>query len=328
MTDSTVNAPARPRRRLLPGGRKSLPLGPPMKPGEDPRSYLIDPEAADLHTGRLLWRPRGVLRLLAYVGLITVSLPIQIVLLATSRSGARDFPFLLHKLICRILGLEVIAHGAPVRDRATLFVGNHSSYLDIKVLGSLIPGSFVAKSEVSRWPVFGVLSKLQRTVFVDRRRQNAGAHASEMERRIKQGDNLILFPEGTSNDGNRVLPFKSALFAVAGLRDSADRPLTVQPVSIAYTRLDGLPLVRSLRPFYAWYGEMELAPHLWDVVSLGHATVEVIFHAPVTIEAFGSRKALARYCEERVAAGVAAGIAHRIEDLDLGPVANAGKAMP
>ena len=134
-----------------------------------------------------------------------------------------------------------------------LFASNHVSYADIAVLGSLIAGSFIAKAEVAHWPLFGWLAKLQRTVFVDRRVRSTQLQRDAMTERLAAGDALILFPEGTSGDGNRVLPFKSALFSAAE-RMQAIVPIAVQPVSIAYTRLDGMPLGRLLRPFIAWYG--------------------------------------------------------------------------
>ena len=147
--------------------------------------------------------------------------------------------------------------------RPTLFVCNHSSYLDITVLGSMILGSFVAKTEVASWPFFGMLAKLQRTIFVDRRRHSTHTQRDDLLARLTEGDNVILFPEGTSNDGNRVLPFRSALFSVAEPRrhgggEGQIKDLIVQPVSIAYVRLNGLPVGHGLRPLFAWYGDMEL----------------------------------------------------------------------
>ena len=129
-------------------------------------------------------------------------------------------------------------------------------------------------------------------------------HKDEIEKRLLEGDVLILFPEGTSNDGNRILPFRSALFSVAERRVEGEA-LVVQPVSLAYTRLDGMPLGRSFRPFFAWYGDMELPPHLWQMLGLGIVTAEVIFHEPVTIDRFGSRKALAEHCWRMVSEGLA-----------------------
>ena len=145
-----------------------------------------------------------------------------------------------------------------------LFACNHMSYSDIAILGSLLPASFVAKAEVANWPLFGLLAKLQRTVFIDRRATKATEQRDEMICRLEGGDSMILFPEGTSSDGNKVLPFKSALFGVAQVEPHG-QPLLVQPVSLAYTRLDGMPVGRALRPYFAWYGAMTLVSHFWEV---------------------------------------------------------------
>jgi 1-acyl-sn-glycerol-3-phosphate acyltransferase len=191
--------------------------------------------------------------------------------------------------------------------RPTLFVCNHTSYIDIEALGAVVPGCFVAKSEVAGWPGFGLLAKLQRTIFVERRAQRTAGQRDVMAERLAAGDNLMLFAEGTSNDGNRVLPFKSALFSVAEQPINGS-PVTVQPVSIAYTRLDGMPLMRHMRPLFAWYGDMELAGHLWTLLGTGDITVVIEFHSPVTMDQFGSRKALATHCHQVIAAGVSAAI--------------------
>jgi 1-acyl-sn-glycerol-3-phosphate acyltransferase len=200
-------------------------------------------------------------------------------------------------------------NGKPTGVRPVLFAANHVSYTDIAVLGSLIAGSFIAKAEVARWPLFGWLAKLQRSVFIDRRVRSTSAQRDAMMRRLSAGDALILFPEGTSSDGVRVLPFKSALFGA--VETPQGRRIAVQPVSIAYTRLDGMPLGRLYRPFFAWYGAVALAPHLWRMIGLGTVEVVVEFHPPTTLADCGSRKALARYCQARVAGGVAAAISGR-----------------
>lgn len=220
--------------------------------------------------------------------------------------------------------------GAPAASRPVLFAANHISYLDITVLGSLLDASFVAKTEIASWPLFGWLARLQRSVFIDRRARSTAHQRDSIAARLAAGEALILFPEGTSGDGNRLLPFKSALFGVAGQVFDASRPasridddgetdaVTVQPVSIAYTRLDGMPLGRGLRPFFAWYGAMSLAPHLWRMLGLGRLEVVVEFHPPTSLAACGSRKALARYCEERVAEGLASALSGRRERPDRG----------
>ncbi len=271
---------------------------PPVRVDEAEERRLID-----LDGGMIRSRLRGVLRLAAYALLTLSLLPVQAVAVALGLRLRERLPRLYHRLCLPLLGFRVEVRGERLAERPVLFVSNHVSYLDIMVLGSLITGCFVAKTEVAGWPGFGTLAKLQRTVFVERRRSAVARHGDAIADRLKARDNLVLFAEGTSSDGTRVLPFKSGLLAAAD-REVDGRALTVQPVSIAYTRLNGIPLGRGLRPFLAWYGDMDLAPHLWEVVALGRVTVVVEFHEPTSLAETGSRKALATLCHRRVAAGV------------------------
>jgi 1-acyl-sn-glycerol-3-phosphate acyltransferase len=239
-------------------------------------------------------------------------IPVQIIGLLLQRSWVATFPCFYHRWCCRILGLKIRRIGRPAAVRPVLFAANHVSYIDITVLGALIPGSFVAKTEVARWPLFGQLAKLQRSVFVDRRVRSTAQQRDAIGERLAQRDALILFPEGTSGDGNRVLPFKSALFGAATPSAAeTTEPIAVQPVSIAYTRLDGMPMGRRYRPLLAWYGAMAMPPHLWRVLGLGTVEVVVEFHPITTYAECGSRKALAQLCYERVAGGVSAALAGR-----------------
>jgi 1-acyl-sn-glycerol-3-phosphate acyltransferase len=146
---------------------------------------------------------------------LTVPLmPVQALLLKASPKAARRFPHWYHRQVCRVLGIKLTINGAIVRDRPVLLVSNHTSWLDIPVLSAVAPVSFVAKKEVGSWPFVSALARLQRSVFVDRaRRQAAGETAGEITERLKTGDAIVLFAEGTSSDGNRVLPFKTSLFA-------------------------------------------------------------------------------------------------------------------
>ena len=153
------------------------------------------------------------------------------------------------------------------------------SWLDIIVLSAVTPLSFIAKKEVNSWPGFGTLARLQRTVFIDRdRRQSTGSSRDEMQERLKAGETLVLFAEGTSSDGWGVLPFKSAFFAAAEIPE-----VVVQPVTLAYRGHWGIPMMRRRRPFYAWYGDMDMAPHLWQALALGPIEVDVICHKPLTL---------------------------------------------
>ncbi len=252
-----------------------------------------------------------VTRLAIYLGWTLLLMPVQAIGLALDCGWTRTLPRFYHRSCCRLLGLRVRRIGRPVRARPVLFASNHVSYLDITVLGSLVPASFIAKSEVASWPLFGWLARLQRSVFIDRQaRRSTPQQRDTIARRLSDKEALILFPEGTSSDGNRVLPFKSALFSVAQ-SSAAEDAITVQPVSVAYTKLDGLPIGRRLRPLFAWYGDMSLAPHLWTVVGLGTVEIVVEFHRPTTLAECGSRKLLAEYCEKRVAEGVANALSGR-----------------
>jgi 1-acyl-sn-glycerol-3-phosphate acyltransferase len=258
----------------------------------------------------MISRLRALWRLLAYCVVTPLCMAVQAVGIGLRLPYQRVFPMWYHRRICRIMGLKPEVRGRISTARPTLFVCNHVSYLDIEVLGSLIKGSFVAKAEVRDWPIFGWLARLQRSVFVERRAGRTAESRDEMSERLAAGDSLILFPEGTTSDGNRILPFKSALFSVAELRP-AGQPLVVQAVSVAYAKLDGMPMGRYLRPYLAWYGDMELGGHFVRVFGLGRVTVVVEFHPPVTIEEFGDRKALSAFCHAQVARGVAEALTGR-----------------
>ena len=252
-------------------------------------------------------------RLLTYLLLTAISVPVQLVSMRLFKPFSVRFPMIYHRFCAKIMGFRVHVVGAAdqTKDQSVLFVSNHSSYLDIPLLGATVPGSFVAKSEVASWPLFGFLSKLQRTVYVDRRVRSTATQRDALQQRLDAQENLILFPEGTSNDGNRVYPFKSALFSVAALRPN-DKPLIIQPVSISYVRLNGIPLGYRCRPYFAWYGDMEMGDHLWTVVGLGICDVIVEFHEPVTLDMFDNRKELAKYCHTKVSEGVSRALTGRI----------------
>jgi 1-acyl-sn-glycerol-3-phosphate acyltransferase len=289
-----------------------------------PRLKLLPPEEPppELVLGSTY---RAIFRAVPYLACTLLLIPLQALAVAIGWSLAQRLPVFYHRICCRIMGIHVTIRGHRSRTHPTLFVANHSSYLDIMVLGSLVPASFVAKAEIARWPFFGTLAKLQRSVFVDRQRQNTHLQRDEMQKRIDAGENLILFPEGTSDDGTSVKPFRSALLSVAERRvGPRQAPLTLQPVSVAYTRLNGVPLGYGLRPLVAWYGDMELAPHLGRFLGLGDIEVVVEFHPTVTIESFGSRKALTDHCYREVAGGVAAALAGRPQALPAGEAAGSG----
>lgn len=206
---------------------------------------------------------------------------------------------------CRkITGLEVSVVGRPFGTHGGIYVANHVSYLDIIVLGQLLDARFVAKSDVATWPLFGLLARLSNTLFVTRDRQKSMRDSQQIKAAISVGQQLIMFPEGTSSDGQDVLSFKSALFAAID-PDHVPKGIRLQPVSIAYkTYADGRALRGPLTDLYAWYGDMTLFRHLMTVFGLKGASVEVRFLPPVHPSAFSNRKQLASASEHAVRKGL------------------------
>lgn len=231
-------------------------------------------------------------------------IPAYALCLGPAHAWRRPIQILWCRVVCRLAGLHVRIVGTPYTTGPALYVSNHVSYLDIAVLSRHLEGVYVAKSEVARWPLFGTIARLTGSIFVSRRSIEARVQRQTVRAHLGKGGSLLLFPEGTSTDGTGVAPFKAALFDIAGIRGSETR-LAVQPISLAYTRaIDGTPLTGRYRDLYCWYGDMTLLPHLLRVLGLPGAEVELCYHSAVQPDQFASRKALARYCEEQVVAGV------------------------
>ncbi|MDA7948010.1 MAG: 1-acyl-sn-glycerol-3-phosphate acyltransferase [Hyphomicrobiaceae bacterium] len=243
--------------------------------------------------------------------LFTVPLmPLQLALRYVNTDWARRFPHWYHRHVCRLLGIRIHQQGEIAEDRPVLLIANHISWLDISVLSAVGPVSFVAKSEVGTWPFISWLAKLQGSVFVERRqRMNTHTSASEIMNRLREGDHIVIFAEGTSSDGNRVLPFRTSLFAAAKPRGEEAKnhedSIYVQTLAIAYTRQQGLPLGRRGRPSVAWYGDMEIAGHAWELLKRGPLDAHVCVGAPVNLREFDNRKALAAFAEKQIRSDVA-----------------------
>ena len=243
---------------------------------------------------------RPTLLLLGFAALTLPLMPVQQLLLLCWPKMAEGFPHWYHRQVARLLGIHIQVSGPRPQNGPAFVVSNHVSWLDIIVLSAVAPVSFVAKQEVSRWPFFGALARLQRTVFVDRdRRHNTGRERDTISERLKEGGMIVLFPEGTSGDGRSVLPFRSSYFGAVH-----DPDIPVIPVTLAYTQCWGLPLTHRDLPRYAWYGDMDLPPHLWNAVAHGPLTVEVVFHPFETLSHAKARKALAAHAENTIRQGL------------------------
>ncbi len=251
--------------------------------------------------------------------LTLVLLPFQWLAVRMKWPMRRRIPTLYHRLVCRIVGIRITTMGRRIEERPLLIVANHTSWLDISVITAVAPVVFVAKREVAAWPIFGLLARLQRSVFVDRaRRHNTQDVNSEIARRLADGDPVLLFGEGTSSDGNRVLAFRTALIGSA--RDAIAeaehvKRVWIQPLSVTYTAMLGLPLGRQNRCCVAWYGGASLLPHLRQLVARGAIDVTVSWGDPVAYEEFSDRKTVARRLEDDVRAMTVAALRGRPKSL-------------
>ncbi len=256
-----------------------------------------------------------IICILTLVSLVLI--PLQWIAIRFQLPMRSKLPQIWHRIATRLVGIKVRQIGEPLAARPLLIASNHASWVDIAVLGSLIPLSFIAKSEVSGWPVFGLLARLQRTVFVNRTRRSETAQVADViAERMAAGDAMVLFAEGTSNDGNCVLPFRSALLGAAtrAIGEEGMKEVWVQPLSVAYQGFYGLPMGRAHRPHVAWYGDMELPGHLWGIFSRGALDVVVRWGEPVLVDRQTDRKELARRLEDEVRAMTVASLLQRPVD--------------
>ena len=212
---------------------------------------------------------------------------IQAVLLLLPGHGKRWMARIYWAGVCHLLGIERRVVGVA-SGPAVVFACNHTSWLDVPVLGGTLEACFVAKAEVGEWPIVKIIARLGRTVFVSRKANQTALERDAMRARLVAGDALILFPEGTSSDGTRVMPFRSPFFAI--VEGAATQ---VQPVSVVFDRLDYLPARRTTRPVTSWYGDMDLAGHFWRLARHRHLRATIVLHDPIDPAAYPSRKALA-----------------------------------
>ncbi|MGH6866807.1 MAG: lysophospholipid acyltransferase family protein [Methyloceanibacter sp.] len=260
---------------------------------------------------------RAFLVLATFFAFTLPLMPLQLLFLRTGSRYARTFPNWYHRQVCKIVGVRLNIEGEIAAAQGVLIISNHVSWLDITVLSAVAPVSFVAKQEVSTWPFVSWLAKLQRSVFVDRNRRNeVGNKANEILSRLRAGDHIVLFAEGTSSAGNGVVPFRTALFAAAKPAggQAMGEAVSAQTLALTYTRIHGLPLGRRGRPQVAWYGDMDLASHAWRLLGLGPIDANIRIGPPVPLDNFPDRKALARYAEERVRQDVAVLLRGRASD--------------
>ena len=236
---------------------------------------------------------RLIARVLAWFAWTGLMVPLyyigRVIDLAAPKLGASDsVVWLWARMSALISGLTVRIEGTPMKKGGAL-VGNHASWLDIFVIRSAVQIYFVAKAEVKTWPMIGWLADQTKSLFIERKRSEAKAQEELFLGRLNQGHRLCFFPEGTSSDGLRVLPFKSTLFSVF-MTPAMKEKTWIQPITTIYQPAPHLPV-----NFYGWWGGMSFASHMVQVFARstgGKATV--VFHEPVLAADFTDRKALCR----------------------------------
>lgn len=249
----------------------------------------------------------GRIRLVIALGCVAISTlvlaPLQVVALKTRLWGRQRLPRLWHAGNVRALGFRIHEKGALTDKRPLVIASNHVSWTDIPVIGARCDVSFVAKADMQAWPIVGWLAKLQRTIFVEReRKRTSGEQASEIAQRLAADEAIVLFAEGTTDDGNSVLPFKSTLFGAAtkAISDGSVEKVYIQPLAIAYTRIHGVPMGRQYRQIVSWIGDAELAPHAATLLRIGAIDVELRYGEPIEFSAGDDRKAATRRAEAEV----------------------------
>ena len=205
-------------------------------------------------------------------------------------------PVIFNRMLLWVLSIKVEIIGEIDQSKKNnLFISNHLSYLDIPILGSRFPIRFVAKSEVESWPLFGFLAKKSRSIFIRRNKTDSFNQKTKILDVLSSHEKVFIFPEGTTSDGNRVLDFKSSSFSSV-----ENQNFIIQPIVIVYSDLNGIPINRWLRPMIAWYGDMDLKPHLSKLVALISIKVKLFYLEPVNAQNFKNRKDLSKYLEDQI----------------------------
>lgn len=246
---------------------------------------------------------RVVFFFVVFLPFMIVVIPIQAVINALRLPVWTVLPRIFHRLGCIFLGLRVTLIGQPATGRATLLVSNHISWTDIVAIGSVADVTFVAKREVGDWFFVGLMARLQKTIFVDRnRRSDAGRTASEMGQHMASGNAVLLFAEGQSDIGTHVLPFRSALVGAAqhAMLEAGARDVVIQPLTIAYTKLQGLPVSRNERSMIAWIKSRSVKQNIRDILGGPVKDVTIAFGTPRPLAETDNRKLVTKAAENEV----------------------------
>jgi 1-acyl-sn-glycerol-3-phosphate acyltransferase len=274
---------------------------------------------------------RGALALAGFALLVLLTVPLQWLAIRCNSPLQRRLPLLFCRVACGLFGIRPRFRGRLAGPSPRMIVPNHVSWTDVLVLGSWqAPLRFVAKSEVAGWPVFGAIARLTGTIFVERQRHRSILRVNAaLAERLRAGEDVVIFAEATTTDGNRLKPFNAPHFAAAKefLRACPEvSHVDIAPVGITYSRRHGLPLGRLGRAQVAWYGDTELIPHLWDLITRRGVDCDVVYGAPFPFARTSDRKAVARQAEAAVRHLVSRRLAGRADEAE--PMPGSGPLAP
>ncbi len=248
-----------------------------------------------------------ILRLFLFIFVILplfiIFVPLQIIILALNLPFWHFLPRILFRITTKILGIEISLIGKVIEDKPTLLVANHISWIDILALGAVANISFVAKSEIKKWPLIGFLAALRKTIFVERKkRTDSKRTATEMAKRLKDGGAVVLFAEGGSNISAHILPFRSALLGAAqiAMQEAGAKDIVVQPVTIAYTKMQGLPISRTNMSQLAWNKSLNIIENIKQILQRPKIKIIIHFAQPLNLGQKQNRKEIAQKCHEIV----------------------------
>lgn len=236
--------------------------------------------------------------------IIFISIPIQFFCNVIGSKVKKLYPLLFYRMIKIITGININFDSTKLNKKNTgvLYIANHVSWFDIICLGTLLNARFIAKKEVSQMGIFGFLANLSNTYFIDTENKNKIIEYNKIiQQKLLDGENFIIFPEGTTSDGNGVINFKSSMLeCVFG----KNKIVCIQPISICYSKINNLPMGIYSRRNIAWVGDTPMVSAMANFLKSGRITVDIIFHNLMTTDKFRDRKELAIHCEKEILKGI------------------------
>ena len=251
---------------------------------------------------------RSIFLIIIVSVLIILILPIQLLINLTNLKIKYKIPKLFLKTVSYIIGLKIRSINLRNKNKnkyGVLYVSNHVSWMDILCLGSLLDAQFIAKKEVAEMGLFGFLAKLNHTFFIDNTNQRKSFSYNEIiQDKLLKKQNLILFPEGTTSDGNSVRSFKSSFFDSTNLPkyypEKENDFIDVCPISLCYKDKNNLPMGIFYRRYVAWQGEYPLLKLMKIFLLSGPVSIDIIIHKSVNLSSFKNRKELSNYCQDTI----------------------------